>query len=208
MKAATLSRGERTRELLLDLAERAVMEKGYAATSIEELIAAAGITKSGFFYHFDGKPALAKALMQRDNQRTEAAFESIFGMAAARYADPLAALLDGLVELGEMAAVSPNAYPGCLAAAFSYQEAQFDDDHHALMREGFLMRRRQIRKRLDKVAASASPRVAVGLDDLADMGIAVIQGAIVLERVRGEPGILAQQVDLYGAFIRRLFQPV
>ena len=70
------------------------------------------------------------------------------------------------------------------------------------------MRRRQIRKRLDKVAASASPRVAVGLDDLADMGIAVIQGAIVLERVRGEPGILAQQVDLYGAFIRRLFQPV
>ena len=42
-------RGERTRAVLLDLAEAAMLEKGYAATSIEELIAAAGITKSGFF---------------------------------------------------------------------------------------------------------------------------------------------------------------
>src|SRR3546814_18280169 len=107
VKAATLSRGERTRELLLDLAESAVLEKGYAATSIEELIAAAGITKSGFFYHFDGKPALAKALMPRAHQRTEAAFESIFGMARARYGDPLADPLDGLGTLGRQAGGAP-----------------------------------------------------------------------------------------------------
>jgi AcrR family transcriptional regulator len=42
--------------------EAAVLEKGFAATSIEELIAAVGITKSGFFYHFKDKNELAKAL--------------------------------------------------------------------------------------------------------------------------------------------------
>ena len=45
-------RGSDTRDRLLSLAEAAVLEKGFASTSIDELIAAAGITKSGFFYHF------------------------------------------------------------------------------------------------------------------------------------------------------------
>jgi AcrR family transcriptional regulator len=52
-------KGPATRERILELAESAVLEKGFAATSIEELIVAAGITKSGFFYHFKDKGELA-----------------------------------------------------------------------------------------------------------------------------------------------------
>ncbi len=51
------------REKILELAEASVLQKGFGATSIEELIAGAGITKSGFFYHFKDKNDLAKALM-------------------------------------------------------------------------------------------------------------------------------------------------
>jgi AcrR family transcriptional regulator len=36
----------------MDAAEVAVLAKGFSSTSIEELIAAVGISKSGFFYHF------------------------------------------------------------------------------------------------------------------------------------------------------------
>jgi AcrR family transcriptional regulator len=43
-----------TRERLLELAESAVLAKGFAATSIDELIAAAGISKAAF-YHFRTK---------------------------------------------------------------------------------------------------------------------------------------------------------
>ena len=41
-----------TREQIMDAAEAAVLAKGFNSTSIEELIAAVGISKSGFFYHF------------------------------------------------------------------------------------------------------------------------------------------------------------
>ena len=41
-----------TREQIMDAAEAAVLAKGFSSTSIEELIAAVGISKSGFFYHF------------------------------------------------------------------------------------------------------------------------------------------------------------
>lgn len=52
MSVRVLSKGETTRERLLDLAEKAILQKGFAATTIDELIAQADITKSSFFYHF------------------------------------------------------------------------------------------------------------------------------------------------------------
>ena len=41
----TPRKGSDTKERILDVAEAAVLEKGFAATSIEELIAAVNITK-------------------------------------------------------------------------------------------------------------------------------------------------------------------
>ena len=55
MMQETPRKGSYTRERILDVAEAAVLEKGFAATSIEELITAVGITKSGFLYHFKDK---------------------------------------------------------------------------------------------------------------------------------------------------------
>jgi AcrR family transcriptional regulator len=55
MSQAAAQKPASTRERLLELAEQQVLQKGFAATSIEELIAGVGITKSGFFYHFKDK---------------------------------------------------------------------------------------------------------------------------------------------------------
>ncbi len=51
----TPRKGADTRERILDVAEASVLDKGFFATSIEEVIAAVGITKSGFFYHLKDK---------------------------------------------------------------------------------------------------------------------------------------------------------
>ena len=64
LTGAPKKRGD-VRERVLALAESAILEKGFGATSIEELIAAAGITKSGFFYHFKDKTELARILLAR-----------------------------------------------------------------------------------------------------------------------------------------------
>lgn len=44
-----MRKGEATRERILEVAEASVLAKGFGARSIEEVIAEAGITKSGFF---------------------------------------------------------------------------------------------------------------------------------------------------------------
>jgi AcrR family transcriptional regulator len=41
-----MGKGARTRERILEIAEASVLSKGFGATSIEEVIAEAGITKT------------------------------------------------------------------------------------------------------------------------------------------------------------------
>src|SRR5689334_17871233 len=62
---AAQTKGEKTRERILDFAYDSIVQKGFAATSIEELVEAAGITKSGFFYHFRDKNDMARQLFDR-----------------------------------------------------------------------------------------------------------------------------------------------
>lgn len=50
-----------SRTRILDAALRVIRTKGYAATSIDDLCAAAGLTKGGFFHHFKGKEELGAA---------------------------------------------------------------------------------------------------------------------------------------------------
>jgi TetR/AcrR family transcriptional repressor of nem operon len=134
-------------------------------TFVEELVAAAGITRSGFFYLFREKSDLVKALMRRDNANTAKMFDAIFGAADADNDDPLEALLDGLGRFARAAAQSPRAYSGCLIAAFAYQQSLFDAEHWQLMEEGFAARRAQFRIRLDRIAAERSPFAHIDLDD-------------------------------------------
>src|SRR3546814_17251908 len=65
-------KGGRTRERIMDIAEESMLHKGFSATSIEELVEAAGITKSGFFYHFTDKNELARAIVSRFVERDNA----------------------------------------------------------------------------------------------------------------------------------------
>ncbi len=54
-----------TRERLLETAERLVERNGFAATSVDAILAESGSSKGAFFHHFASKRALASALVER-----------------------------------------------------------------------------------------------------------------------------------------------
>jgi TetR/AcrR family transcriptional repressor of nem operon len=195
-----------TRERLLELAEAAVLAKGFAATSIEELIAAAGISKSGFFYHFKDKGELAKAMMLRYIEHDKKVLEDIFSRGDELNDDPLHGLLVSLKLFAEMLAQLPEAHPGCLAASFCYQDQLFNQEIRELNAGSVLRWRAEFRKRLDAIAKRYPPSREVDLEALADMAASNVEGGLILGRLLKDPSILPRQILLYRELIRATFQ--
>ena len=205
MQDAQERKGGDTRERVLDAAESAVLEKGFAATSIEELVAAVGITKGVFFYHFNDKGELAKALLVRYIARENTLFDEIFGRADELNEDPLHGFLVGLKMLSELLADLPRGHPGCLIASYCYQDRLFDREVQALNTAAVLAWRKRFRARLDLIATRYQPRIAIDLDDVADMLSVIADGGIILSKVVKDKNALSRQVMLYRDFVRAIF---
>jgi TetR/AcrR family transcriptional repressor of nem operon len=196
-----------TRTRILDVAESAVLAKGFASTSIEEIIAAVGITKSGFFYHFRDKGALAKGLMLRYLENDKQVLDDIFTRGDELNDDPLHGFLVGLKLFAEMLANVNEAHPGCLAASFCYQDQLFNKEIRDLNRRGMLAWRERFRERLEIIAQRYPPRQPVDFDALADMATALVEGGLILGRALQDASILPRQILLYRDMVRSIFLP-
>src|SRR6516164_5841126 len=57
--------GTETRARLLDAARDVIRAKGYAGSTVDDICAAAGVSKGSFFHHFDSKEELGIAALER-----------------------------------------------------------------------------------------------------------------------------------------------
>jgi TetR/AcrR family transcriptional regulator, cholesterol catabolism regulator len=90
---------EATREQIMEAAARLFRERGYAATTVDEIAEAADVAKGTFYYHFASKDQLMVDLV-RDTlgQVGMRAVEALHGGAR-----PVSALRNFVVELGRWA---------------------------------------------------------------------------------------------------------
>jgi AcrR family transcriptional regulator len=205
VQTQTLSKGEQTRERIMDIAEDAVLHKGFASTSIDEIISEAGITKSGFFYHFRDKNDLAKALLQRYTDNEWKVFDQLFKQADELSEDPLHSFLIFLKLFADLMGDLPNGHPGCLIASYVYQDFMFSSDVRDMTTEGHRIWRRRFRERLDTIAVRYPARIDVNLDDMADMLSAVADGGIILSKSLHDPSLLPRQILQYRAYVKLAF---
>lgn len=196
-----------TRQQIIEAAQSAVLAKGFSGTSIDELIAAVGISKSGFFYHFRDKTDLAKTLLQCYVEEDHKIFDTIFARADELSEDPLHSFLIALKMLAETFADLPNGHPGCMVAAVCYHEQLFDREVRDINAKAVLGWRQRFRERLDRIAGVYSLRAPVNLDDLADMLSVVADGGIVLSKATKDTDSLPRQILLYREFVRLIFNP-
>lgn len=200
-----LSKGGRTRERILDLAEDAIIHKGFAATSIDELVEGAGIGKSTFFYHFRDKNDLARQLIQRFIDRDAEIHARLESRARSLSDDPLQSLLIYLRLFGEMMDDLPSTHPGCLVAAITYQDRLFDREVCRLNELAVRSWRERFHRWLSEIAEVYPPRASVDLEALADNFNVMADGGIITSRALGEQAVLGRQARLLHDFIKLLF---
>ena len=65
MVRRTKDEAEKTRDAILDAAEKVFFKNGVTRTSLQQIAQAAGVTRGAVYWHFKDKMALCEAMMQR-----------------------------------------------------------------------------------------------------------------------------------------------
>jgi TetR/AcrR family transcriptional repressor of nem operon len=189
------------RNKLLNAALGMIREQGYSATSVDELCAAAGVTKGAFFHHFQSKEALAVAAAEHWSHTTSAFFE------AAPYhlhADPLDRLL-GYVDFRKQILGGEVPQFTCLVGTM----VQETYGSHPLIRDAC---EESISGHAEKLVPDIEAAMrAKGLGgqfsamSLALYTQAVIQGAFILAKANGGAAVAADCLDHLRTHLELLF---
>ena len=199
-------KGQATKNRLMDIAERLILNNGFAAMSIDEVIKEAGITKGGFFYHYDSKNALVYALMQRYREAEAFVFSDLFKRSEELTSDPLQQMLVFIKLFAEMMSGLEGIHPGCLVASTTYESHQVNEQVKSITTEIVLDWRNLFSEKIDKINRVYTPNTAVCSDDLADMLSAIMEGGIMLSRALNDPSILEKQLLEYRSYIELLYK--
>jgi TetR/AcrR family transcriptional repressor of nem operon len=195
----------KTRERILDSAERLVLDHGLAATSVDEILAAAGTSKGAFFHHFPSKNHLARALVERYAANDVAFLEEFMTRAEAESDDP-AVQLQAFIRLFEDAADEMvSQQPSCLYVSYIYDRQLFENGTNAVIADAVVTWRERLAEKLRAAAAAHPPKLPVDLVALADHLFATFEGAFVLTRTLDDPGIMRRQLELVRGYVELLF---
>ncbi len=201
------TRANSSRERILSTAEAIILQKGFAGTTIDEILDKSAITKGGFFYHFNGKMDLARAIVERYIRMDNEVFDELSARANKLSEDPLQQTLIFLNLFTEMVGGLTAVHPGCVVAVFTYEAQMIDEGIKDLMREGMLGWRKMLVERIEKIQEKYPARIETSTDALADMFTSSLEGGIILARLFGDNQALINQVHAYRSHLRLLFEP-
>ncbi len=108
---------DETRAKIFAAATQLFAQNGYHATTVAEIVAAAGVAKGTFFVHFPSKDAVIAALVRIQTGAARKAREKALATGG-----PVEALRAAVLALGSRAGVSRSLSRGVLAATLESQE--------------------------------------------------------------------------------------
>ncbi len=186
---------------LLNAAIRVIRAKGYSATRIEDICETAGLTKGSFFHHFKSKEDLALSA----TDHWDALSVSLFASAPYRtLADPLDRLL-AYIDFRKALLQGDLPDYTCLAGTM-VQEVY---ETHPSIREACDQSISRHAAMLEPDIAEAMRKYGVEAEwtprSLALYTQAVIQGAFILTKAKGDVAVAAACIDHLRRYLEMLF---
>jgi TetR/AcrR family transcriptional regulator, transcriptional repressor for nem operon len=191
------------RSKLIDAAHMLVRRQGYAATSVDEICTAAGVTKGAFFHHFPSKEALGVAAAE---QWTARADEMIFTLPPwTRLPDPLDRLL-AHIDFRASLIVGPAEGFSCFVGTM-VQESFASND--ALRRASDASMTAYAERLAEDIAAAIANygiKGGVTAISLAWHVQAALQGGFILAKAQNDPAIARDTVAHLKHYVEMLFE--
>jgi TetR/AcrR family transcriptional repressor of nem operon len=197
--------GSATHTKILDAAHALVLRRGFAGTSVDDILAGAGISRGTFFYHFPTKDDLARELLVRHARDDRAITDGFMERAERLARDPLEQLLVFFGLYIEMLEEAENPARGCLFASFSYEAGLFDESTTSLIEEAVTYWRERVGGKISEALERHALRIHSDADTLADLAYTVFEGALIMARVKKDPSVLARHLREYRNYLELAF---
>ena len=189
------------RDALLGAALDVIRKRGFSATSIDDLCAAAGVTKGAFFHHFDSKEALGVAAAHHWAETTSGFF------ATAPYhdpADPLDRLL-AYVDFRQAIIAGEICEFTCLAGTTVQETYDVSPSIREACRAAIFNHAATLEPDIEAAFTLHGQPVGVTAKSLALHTQCVLQGAFILAKAANDRGPALDSVDHLRRYIVLLF---
>jgi TetR/AcrR family transcriptional regulator, transcriptional repressor for nem operon len=187
---------------LIEAAIATVRYKGFSATSVDEICAAAGVTKGAFFHHFASKEALAVAAA---GAWTDIAEQRIFTLPDwVRITDPLDRLM-GHIEFRLSMLDGPAEDFTCFVGTMVQEAYNSSDPIRAACDASITAYAARLAEDIDAAIDKYGIGHGVSALDLAYYIQAVLQGAFILAKAKGSPEIARDSVAHLKRYVLMLF---
>ena len=188
------TKGRATRERIVASAASLVFERGVAGTSLEDVRAAAQVSKGQLYHYFTDKGDLVHAVIGRTIDQVLTAQPALSDLSSWAAIDRW---FDQLVSLQ----VARRGIGGCPIGRLAGALAEADEHARAALAVGFDRWQEPLRKGLEAMRDAGALRADADPGLLATATLASIQGGLVLTQTRRDPHQLRIALDAARTFL-------
>lgn len=190
--AVKTTKGEKTRRRIVGHATLLMYEKGYARTTIDDVIAAAGVTKGSFYFHFSSKEALGYAVIDNASDYILGSMRRSLDLTQLTPQERIEAMLKGIQDIVEAADCSR----GCILGNLALETSNSNDGFRERIARAFRDWSELIASELEEMKAEGELPPDFDCAAYADFAIAALEGGIMISKVTLDPAPMRNSVAL------------
>ncbi|MGH8003502.1 MAG: TetR/AcrR family transcriptional regulator [Limisphaerales bacterium] len=202
MKTKEKVRRSETRGNLVAAAVKLMRDKGFTATSVDEICEAAGVTKGSFFHYFETKEELAKDDVDHFSKCQMQRFEA---GSFNNLADPLDRLYGYLDYMANSIPKNPEVVKSCLIGNLTQELYLTNPEIRSVCAENFSWHNKKLQRLIEEAGRAHPPRAAVDAESLAQYFYATMQGSLIFAKAAQNTQVMLDNIEHFRNYLQTLF---